>query len=94
MTINDTQVDFLVVKDSKKVNNDVNLITSDIESDVTISTTSKIIPLDTLISVAKLTKGEEYDKIVKILNATDFEMFDLIYCQLLLSNIFPHYTPA
>ena len=77
LTINDTQVDFLVVKDSKKVNNDVNLITSDIESDVTISTTSKTIPLDTLISVAKLTKGEEYDKIVKILNATDFEMFDL-----------------
>lgn len=77
LTINDKEVNFLVVKDSSKTNNDVNFITSDIESNITISTTSKSIPLDTLISVAKLTSGPEYDKIIKLLNITAGEMYNL-----------------
>lgn len=77
LTINNEEVNFLVIKDSSKANSDVNLITSDVESNVTISSTSKTIPLDTLINVAKLTSGTEYNKIVKTLNITNLEMFDL-----------------
>lgn len=77
LTINDEEVDFLVVKDSSKVNNNVNLITNDVGSDITISTESASIPLDTLIQVSKITSGTEYDKIVKLLEVTNSEMFDL-----------------
>ena len=77
LTINDEEVDFLVVKDSSKVNNNVNLITNDVGSDITISTKTASIPLDTLIQVSKITSGTEYDKIVKLLEVTNSEMFDL-----------------
>lgn len=69
-------MDFVIpVKDSNKVTN-IEFKSNDIGSDISISTNS-VIPLDTLINVAKLTNGEEYEKIVKILNMTNFEMFDL-----------------
>jgi len=74
---NGLMLQIAVVKDSSKVNDDIELITNDVSSDVTISTNSKTIPLDTLISVAKLTSGDEYDKIIKLLNVTNSEMFDL-----------------
>ena len=66
-----------VIKDSSKVfDEDVEIINTDTSSGVTISTDG-VIPLDTLIEVARLTDGEEYDKIVNLLNATNIEMFDL-----------------
>lgn len=77
LTINGNEVKFLVVKDSSKVNNKMNLITNDVGSDITISTESTSIPLDTLIQVSKITSGAEYDKIVKILEVTNSEIFDL-----------------
>lgn len=77
LTINDEEVDFLVVKDSSKVNNNVNIITNDVGSDITIRTESASIPLDTLIKVSKITSGAEYDKIVKLLEVANGEMFDL-----------------
>lgn len=77
LTINNKEYNFLVVKDSSKINNNVNLITNDVESDITISTKSASIPLDTLIQVSKITKGTEYDRIIKLLEVTNGEMFDL-----------------
>ena len=77
LTINGDDYTFLIAKDSSKVNNKVELITSDVGTDVTISSNSVAIPFDTLIQVKKLTSGEEYDKIVKILKTTSGEMFDL-----------------
>lgn len=77
LTINNKEVNFLVIKNSTKVNNNINLITTDVGSNITISTTSNSLPLDTLINVAKLTNGEEYEKIVNILNKTNIEMYDL-----------------
>lgn len=69
-------MDFVIpVKDSNKVTKP-EFKSNDINSDISISTDS-IIPLDTLIKVAKLTSGEEYDKIVKVLNNTNIEMYDL-----------------
>lgn len=73
----DSLIPFFVIKDSSKVfNEDLEVITSDASSGVEISTNG-VIPLDTLIQVAKLTNGEEYDKIVKILNNKNVEMFDI-----------------
>lgn len=77
LTINKEEYNFLVAKDSSKIDNNLNLITNDVGSDITISTKSSSIPLDTLIQVSKITSGNEYDKIVKILEVTNSEMFDL-----------------
>lgn len=51
--------------------------TSDVNSDITIFSTAGSIPLDTLIKVSKLTSGADYEKLIKILNITNNEMFDL-----------------
>lgn len=67
---------FAVVKDDKKASEDSKVKTSDVKTGVEISTDS-IIPLDALIKVARVTSGDEYDKIVKLLKVTDVEMFDL-----------------
>ena len=77
MQIGDLMLEFAVIKDSSKVSNDLELVTNDVNTNITISTTSKSIPLDTLISVAKVTSGEEYEKIIKILDVTNSETFDL-----------------
>ena len=71
----DFPIFFIVKKDSSKII-DNELITVDSESNITIST-KETIPLDTLIQVSKITSGEEYEKILKILSVTDNEMFDL-----------------
>lgn len=70
------EIPFVVVKDSKKASERANVITNDAKSDISISTSS-LIPLDTLIQVSKLTSGEEYEKIVKTLNVSNSEIFDL-----------------
>lgn len=51
--------------------------TTDMTTNIEISSESSTIPLDTLISAEKLTSGEEYDRIVKLLNLTDNLTFDL-----------------
>lgn len=88
LTINGNEFKFLVVKDSSKINDNVGIITNDVGSDITISTSSASIPLDTLIKVAKLTSGEEYEKIIKTLNVTNSEIFDLsLYSNSISKNI-------
>lgn len=74
---NDLILPFFVAKDSSKVfDGDLEVITSDAASGIEISTNS-VIPLDTLIKVAKLTSGDEYNKIVKILNSDNVDIFDI-----------------
>ena len=75
--IDNAIMEFVVVKDSSKVKDEIPLVTNDVNTNITVSTTSKAIPLDTLISVAKITSGDEYDKIIKILDVTNSETFDL-----------------
>lgn len=74
-TIGKTERMFLVKKDSSKMYTPT-YKTSDIRTNITI-TSNNILPLDTLIEVKELTSGEEYDKILKILNTKNNDMFDL-----------------
>ena len=74
--IGKTEKLFLVKKDSNKMYTP-SYKTSDIKTNITITSTDNTLPLDTLIQVKELTSGEEYDKIIKILNTTNNDMFDL-----------------
>ena len=67
---------FIVNKNTSKMQTP-KLVTSDFLTDVTVSSNSGNIPLDTMIEIKKLTSGEEYDKIMKILSATNSETFDI-----------------
>lgn len=74
----DFEFTFFVEKNSKKVyDSDLSFKSNDVSSGISVSTQNNLIPLDTLIKVAKLTSGEEYERIIKILNETNVEMFDL-----------------
>ena len=68
-------IEVAVVKDSSKINDDVSLTTTDSLNDVTISTDA-FLPLDTLIEVARVTSGDEYNKIISLLGNNN-EIFDL-----------------
>jgi hypothetical protein len=67
---------FIVLKDSSKVNNTLSFKSKDVINDVYISTDS-VIPFDTLVKVARLTSGEDYERIINILKLASAEMFDL-----------------
>lgn len=51
--------------------------TSDVLTDISISSSNKTIPYDALVNVKKITDGETYKKILDILKLTDSEMYDL-----------------
>lgn len=74
--INNEEHYFIVNKNTSKMQTP-KLVTSDFLTDVTVSSNSGSIPLDTMVEIKKLTSGEEYDKIMKILNATNSETFDI-----------------
>ena len=65
---------FIVKKDSSKVK-DNTFISVDSESNVQIKT-DETIPLDTLIKVSRITSGDLYDKILKLLSLTDADIFE------------------
>lgn len=70
------KVDFLIVADStKEVKTE--FLTYDLDTNISIKSTSSSIPLDTSIEVEKLTSGTEYEKIIKILNVKENEMYDI-----------------
>lgn len=66
---------FRAVKDSSKINNNVSFKSSDLVTEVSVSTTSSV-PLDTLVNVSKVSSGEEYEKIKKALDK-EGETFDI-----------------
>lgn len=65
----------IIRRDSSKMVNPISK-TADLSTDIEISTDATL-PLDTIIQAKELTSGEEYDKIIKILDIEDNEMFDL-----------------
>ena len=72
---------FIVIKDSEKMF-EPQYKTIDIKTDVGIFADSNDIPLDTFIEVKQLTEGEEYEKIIKILDVETNETFDInLYSQ-------------
>ena len=67
---------FIVVKDDEKMF-EPSHITRDVKTDVIISSNDSSVPLDTIINAKELTSGNEYQKILEILNLTDNLTFDL-----------------
>lgn len=61
--------------DSKMVNPTYKNV--DVKTDVTVSTEDSSVPLDTLIAVDKINKGEKYQKIIDRLNVKENETFDI-----------------
>ena len=51
--------------------------TVDLNTNVSVTTNSSEVPLDTVISVDKLTDGEEYDRIIEVLDVEENETFDI-----------------
>lgn len=76
ITIGEREYNFVVVKSDEDMLAP-NYKTSDLGTDVTISSTSSAIPLDTLIQVSKLTSGKTYEDLMQLLNVTNSETFDL-----------------
>ncbi|MDO5569678.1 MAG: hypothetical protein Q4G04_06205 [bacterium] len=75
------------VKDSTKVTDFSTYVSNDPASGISISTDS-VIPIDTLIKVYKITSGEDYEKIVRLLNDENVEIFDLkLFSKSLNQNI-------
>ena len=77
VTVKGTAYNFAVIKDSSKVNNNINYLTSDMSTNISISTDSANLPLDTLIRVNEITSGTEYDRIKTAIEADTMESSDL-----------------
>mgnify|MGYP004623062527 CR=1 FL=1 len=75
-TINNENHYFIVGKDTSKMINP-KIVSSDFKTDVIVSFTDGTKPLDTMIEVDNLTSGDIYNKIMKILNVTNSETFDI-----------------
>lgn len=67
----------IVLKNSSKMVQPSSKTTTDMATKVEVTTTSKSVPLDTTIEVEKITSGEVYQRVYKILNVEDQETFDI-----------------
>lgn len=76
MKINDIDRYFIVEKDSSKMKNS-EYISSDLLTNVSISSKSTKVPLDTLVGAKQLTSGEEYNRVKDTLNYRTGITFDL-----------------
>ena len=76
LTVGTEEHYFVIGKDSTKMY-EPKYKTSDVLTNISISSNSGTLSLDTTIKAKKITSGEEYNRILKILNVTDNEMFDL-----------------
>lgn len=80
-TAGDMQYKFLIIADSSKMILPT-YKTVDASSNVSISSTSAEIPLDTSMRVSQLTSGEEYDKVIETLGVEEHVTYDLkLYSQ-------------
>ena len=76
MTINGEERLFIVLKDSEGIKNP-EYISSDLITDISVSSKSSKVPLDTFIGAEQLTSGEEYNKVKDKLRYTNGITFDL-----------------
>ena len=74
--VGENEYNFIVVKDSSKMVTP-KYKTADLITNVEISSESSSIPLDTNIEAEKITSGTEFERIIKVLNTKQVEMFDL-----------------
>lgn len=75
-TIGEDTYSFVAIKDSSKMITPT-YASADVNTNITVSSTDTSIPLDTMVSVDKLTSGTEYEKIIKILDVEENETFDI-----------------
>jgi len=67
---------FVVIKDDTKLTVPT-YASTDFKTQVSVSTDSSEVPLDTNIKVDKIPHGKEHDRICKVLDIEDGEMFDI-----------------
>ncbi len=72
----DASYSFVIVKDDSKLAVPT-YISVDVSTDVSASTDSSEVPLDTVIKVEKITHGEEHERICGTLEIKDGEIFDI-----------------
>lgn len=68
--------DFIIVKDDTKMVVP-SFASADLETNVSVTTTSSSVPLDTVAKVEKLTEGTDFDRITKALDGMQCEIFDI-----------------
>lgn len=68
--------DFIIVKDDTKMVVP-SFATADLDTNVSVTTTSSSVPLDTVAKVEKLTEGTDFDRITKALDGMQCEIFDI-----------------
>lgn len=87
MIIDEESYYFVINANTEKMYTPI-FTTSDVATDVEISSNNGELSLDTLIKVNEITNGEQYDKILKILGIENGEMYDLkLFSQSLNKNI-------
>lgn len=67
---------FVIVKNDDKITVP-SYATVDLNTQVSVTTDSPTVPLDTVVEVNKLTEGAEYDRILSVLNVKHNETFDI-----------------
>lgn len=75
-TINNEEIYFVIGKNTSKMYTP-KLTTSDIDTDIIITTKEGTIPLDTMIRVKEITDGKAYESIMKLINSSTVDMHDL-----------------
>lgn len=76
-TINNTKVKFFIQKkDLSTVENPV-YNGKDIITNISISSDNSTIPLDTSLNVEEINSGDYYDKVLKLLETSNFKIFDI-----------------
>lgn len=75
-TINNEKIYFVIGKNTSKMYTP-KLTTSDIDTDIIITTKEGTIPLDTMIRVKEITDGKAYESIMKLINSSTVDMYDL-----------------
>jgi len=71
-----SSIPIIIIPDSSKMSTPTYL-SKDLNTNITVSSDNKTIPLDTKISATKLTSGDAYDKIIKVLDVKENETYDL-----------------
>ena len=75
-TINNLERYLKIEKDSSKIVTPT-YQNIDVVTNIAVSSKDSSIPLDTMLEVEKLTSGDEYDKIMKVLDVEENETFDI-----------------
>ena len=78
LTLGNRNFNYLIIRDSSKLEKKLVYENKDLKTDVSVTTTSPEVPLDTVIQVEKIEKGNSlFQKIVKVLKQEVVQIFDI-----------------